>query len=342
MRSPRDSRRLEMLADGLPEAYRSWVWRGSAAPCGLDLEQVARPALATGQVLVRNAVIGLNPVDWKLLEGRFMSCRPGKVPGVDGAGTVVAIGEGVPADWLGRRVAYHQSLERPGSFAEYTPLAVEVLLRLPAELDFVTAAGFPCPALTAWQALEKVPASPGEELLISGAGGSVGHYLVQLAAARGFVVSVMCHARHRERLYELGASEWLGGTLDGSETWADWDAERFHAVIDCVSAEHAERLAPAVLANGHLVCIQGRVAHWPDAPFGRALSLHEVALGALHRFGNRAAWTRLTRTGEALLQALAEQRLQAEAAVIGEFAELPERLLALQHRQLSGKALIRV
>ncbi|MCC6076536.1 zinc-binding dehydrogenase [Pseudomonas sp. GCM10022188] len=329
-------------AEALPDAYRAWVWRGSAAPCGLVLETVARPALEAGQVLVRNAVIGLNPVDWKLLAGQFMSGRPGKVPGLDGAGTVVAVGEGVSADWLGRRVAYHQSLERPGSFAQYTPLAAEVLIRLPAALDFATAAAFPCPALTAWQALEKVSALPGDELLISGAGGSVGHYLVQLAAARGFVVSVMCHARHRERLYALGASEWLGGPLAESENWADWGPARFHAVIDCVSAAHAERLAPAVLANGHLVCIQGRVARWPDAPFGRALSLHEVALGALHRFGDRAAWQRLTDAGEALLRALAEGRLQAEAALVGEFAELPQRLLALQHRQFSGKALIRV
>lgn len=329
-------------AEALPDAYRAWVWRGAAAPGGLVLEQVARPALEAGQVLVRNAMIGLNPVDWKLLDGQFLNCRSGQVPGVDGAGTVVAICEGVSPEWLGRRVAYHQSLERPGSFAEYTPLAAEVLIRLPAELDFATAAAFPCPALTAWQALEKLPAAPGQELLVSGAGGSVGHYLVQLAVARGFVVSVMCDTRHRERLYALGASEWLGGPLAETETWEEWGAARFHALIDCVGAGHAERLAPAVLANGHLVCIQGRIAGWPDAPFGRALSLHEVALGALHRFGNRAAWQRLTGAGETMLQALGERRLQAETTVIGEFAELPERLQALRQRQFSGKALIRV
>lgn len=69
-------------------------------------------------------------------------------------------------------------LQREGSYAEFTLLKAEVLLRIPDELDFAAAAAFPCPALTAWQAIEKIPTRPGAQLLIAGAGGSVGHFLV--------------------------------------------------------------------------------------------------------------------------------------------------------------------
>jgi NADPH:quinone reductase-like Zn-dependent oxidoreductase len=326
----------------VPAAWRAWRWHGGSNPLDLVLEQVPRATLQPGEVLVRNAVIGLNPVDWKVLGDAQMAWQPGKVPGVDGAGIVVAIGESVAQTWLGQRVAYHQSLQRSGSFAEYTPLKAEVVLHVPADVDFTVAAGFPCPALTAWQALEKVPHAPGRPLLISGAGGAVGRYLVQLAVARGFVVTAMCNPRHWERLRALGVSECVEGPLSADDAWATRRESCFFAVIDSVSADHAARLAPALLANGHLVCIQGRVEHWPCAPFGRALSLHEVALGALHVHGDSAAWAALTHAGERMLERIALARLEPEPTVVGAFEELAEQLEALRHRQFSGKQLVAV
>ncbi|AXF78420.1 hypothetical protein LU631_06005 [Erwinia tracheiphila] len=103
----------------LPSAWTGWKWQGGQSP--LDLRSVtlnARP-LQPAQVLVCNAAIGLNPVDWKVLDSQV-----GQVPGVDGAGTVVAIGDEVAPDLLGQRVAWHQSLQSDGSFAAFTPLGM--------------------------------------------------------------------------------------------------------------------------------------------------------------------------------------------------------------------------
>ncbi|KAA8996671.1 alcohol dehydrogenase [Affinibrenneria salicis] len=327
--------------EALPADYRAWRWRNSAEPQDLALESIPMAPPAPGQALVRNQVIGLNPVDWKVLGGALVDWRGGKVPGVDGAGIVVAVGDGVASEWLGQRVAYHQNLQQPGSFAEYTPIVARALLRVPDGMDVSVAASFPCPGLTAWLALEKVPPQPGSPVLISGAGGAVGHYLVQLAAARGFSVTTLSHARHWARLQALGASECLAGPLAADQRWPQDDA-RFYAVIDSVNERHAAQLAPALLANGHLVCIQGRLEQWPCAPFGRALSLHEVALGALHRFGDDASWSRLTAAGERLLSEIAGQRLQPEAQVVREFSELARLLDDLRHRQFSGKPLVRL
>ncbi|MCS9524064.1 zinc-binding dehydrogenase [Pseudomonas aeruginosa] len=324
----------------LPTHYRAWRWLGCAEPLELALEQVPLQPPAAGEVLVRNSVIGLNPVDWKVLGGGLVDWQPGHIPGVDGAGEVVAVGEGVSAEWLGRRVAYHTSLHGHGSFAEYAPVAARALLRLPEKLEFAVAASVPCPALTAWMAIEKVPVQRQQPLLVSGAGGAVGHYLVQLACARGFAVTAMANIRHWDRLRDLGARVRIAGPLADGQ---DASGERyFHAVIDSVNEDHAARLAGSLRANGHLVCIQGRVPQWPCEPFGLCLSMHEVALGALHVHGDDAAWQRLTAAGERMLHEIAEGSLKAEARVVRGFDELSQLLEELRHRSFSGKPLVQV
>ncbi|WP_160869057.1 zinc-binding dehydrogenase [Pantoea sp. Taur] len=315
----------------LPADWRGWVWQGGDNPLALQERYLSLSPLQPGEVLVRNAAIGLNPVDWKVLD-----TQRDRVPGVDGAGTVVAVGSDVDQHWLGRRVAYHQNLQRNGSFAEYTVLAAQVLLPIPDGLDFATAAAFPCPTLTAWQAIEKIPVEPGAPLLISGAGGSVGHFLVQLAYARGFEVTTLSGERHWSRLHALGAKRCY------SDEQHDASAvkERYFAVIDAVSPEKAALLANNLMANGHLVCIQGRVKEWPNPAFGRALSLHEVALGALHQHGNAQQWQRLTQQGEQMLRQIAQGTLQSEFLLHFAWEQLPAQLLALQHRNFSGKQVI--
>ncbi|QCP62383.1 zinc-binding dehydrogenase [Pantoea sp. SO10] len=315
----------------VPADWRGWILKGGAAPLYLQECRLSTSPLQTGEILVKNSAIGLNPVDWKVLDS-----QTGQVPGVDGAGTVVAVGPEVDKRWLGVRVAYHQNLQRNGSFAEYTVLAAKVLMRIPDQLDFATAAAFPCPALTAWQAIEKIPVKPGAPILIAGAGGSVGHYLVQLAQARGFDVTTLSSERHWARLHALGAKRCLDDIRHNAQT----TQRRYFAVIDAVGPEHAEKLADSLLANGHLVCIQGRVAQWPCAAFGRSLSLHEVALGALHQTGNTEQWRDLTLHGEKMLTQIARGSIQSERLLHFCFEQLPAQLLALQHRNFSGKQVI--
>jgi NADPH:quinone reductase len=327
-------------APDLPARHRAWRWHGDAAPLALRPEAVALAAPQPGQVLVRNAAIGLNPVDWKVLAGGLVDWRPGHVPGVDGAGRVVALGAGVGAHWFGRRVAYHASLHAPGSFAEYTAVDARALLAIPDALDAATAASLPCPALTAALALAKLPLRGGDSVLLAGAGGAVGHYFVQLAARRNLAVTAMCHPRHWDRLPTLGALACIPGPLPAERAWDD--PARFHAVIDCVGGTHATRLVPALRANGHLVCIQDRVPGWPTPPFGRALSLHEVALGALHVHGDDQDWARLREVGTALLADLADGRLHAEPLRLGDFDGLAALLEALRRRDFSGKPVVRL
>ncbi|TCK09188.1 alcohol dehydrogenase catalytic domain-containing protein [Marinobacterium mangrovicola] len=319
----------------LPQNYQAWSWQQSDDPSRLVLETLTPRALTEGEVWVRNQVIGLNPVDWKVLGSS--GWQPGKIPGCDASGIVVALGPGVSADWLGKPVAYHQNLKGHGSFAELTPVRARALMALPDGLDLAVAASFPCPGLTAWQAINKVPAKAGEPLLIAGAGGAVGQYLVQLAARRGFAVTALCNSRHWQRLADLGAANCIETPYEALK-----DGRHFYAVIDAVNEASADSLVPALKANGHLVCIQGRLSQWPNAPFGQALSMHEVALGALHIFGDDNAWHGLTEAGQRLLGEIQAGNIQPESLHYSDFTDLPSALEALKNRTFSGKALVRV
>ncbi|WP_053096312.1 alcohol dehydrogenase catalytic domain-containing protein [Frateuria defendens] len=124
-------------------AYRAWAWHRAGEAGELTLESRPLREPGPGEVLVANRLVALNPVDWKTIEWAHPSWRPVQVPGVDGMGRIVARGAGVQLP-LGMRVAYHQSLARDGSFAEYTCLAADAVLPVPAGVSDEVAAGVPC------------------------------------------------------------------------------------------------------------------------------------------------------------------------------------------------------
>ncbi|MGC4007844.1 MAG: hypothetical protein QM805_01910 [Pseudomonas sp.] len=156
-------------------------------------------------MLVANTAIALNPVDWKMIDWGRDDWQPGQVPGVDGVGTVIAMGSEAGLR-PGTRVAYHQSLTRGGSFAEYTLLRARAVYPVPDSLDDAIAASLPCPGLTAWQALNKLPVGKNRDVLVTGAGGAVGYLLAQLALQRGLRVWVTAWKKHREHLLQLGVA----------------------------------------------------------------------------------------------------------------------------------------
>jgi len=323
-------------------AMRSWQWQQPGEPGGLRLVSGTAPSPGQGEVIVENRAIALNPVDWKLIATGHRDWQPGHVPGVDGAGRIVAVGDGVSLE-LGTRVAYHQFIGKPGSFATHTRVTADALLRIPNGLGESVAAALPCPGITAWQALSKVPTRAGRDILVIGAGGAVAQYLVQLAASCHFRVWATAAPRHHSRLLELGAA----GVFDYlDENWqaglqAAIGMRKLYATFDTVSGAHAASLASMLGYGGHLVCIQDRVEQHPLPPFSVAVSLHELALGSIHEYGVRADWTDYRAAGENMLQQLAIGALVAPAIVTQPFEALPDSLAALKSGR-PGKRIILV
>lgn len=314
-----------IVAESLPAAMKAWVW--SKADQTISLAQQPLPTLNMGDVLVANKAIGLNPVDWKFIETDLGGIWPdGRIPGVDGAGVVVAVANDHLRHWLGVAVCYHQSLNCDGSYAEYTAIDARTVIRIPSQMSWTQASAFPCPVMTAWQALEKIPAQPGARIMVTGASGAVGRALVQLAKLRQFNVTAVASERRRASLHDLGA--------DHSIATPEAAGGAFYAVFDTVSDVHAETLAPMVEANGHLVCIMGRLERTVVPPFSTAISQHEVALNALHGSGSDAQWQRFTREAEVMVKKFHRGELTPPDTWVDAFDRLDEALQAFKsHRK---------
>lgn len=175
----------------------------------LQYEEVERPVPGPGQVLVRVAATSFNPVDAGIRGGYLSEVYAisfPHTPGVDVAGTVAGLGEGVTGWKIGDAVVGMLPLDRPGAAAEYALAPAEVLTAAPESVPLADSAALPTVGLTAWQALFEVAGlEAGQSVLINGAGGAVGGYAVQLAKRAGAVVTATASARSAARLrrYEV-------------------------------------------------------------------------------------------------------------------------------------------
>lgn len=325
----------------LPDNNRVWRWLNTGEPGALTLADSAMPLLDDEDILIENKAIGLNPVDWKLIDWGFKSWNKGHVPGVDGAGVIVAAGQNVKMP-IGTRVVYHQALSRDGSFAQYTAIQAKSVFVIPEGLSFSVAASLPCPALTAYQALDKIPLKANRDLLVTGAGGSVGMILSQLAIKAGYRVWVTASPNHRDRLLALGVS----GVFDYHHAgWIDElkqtiGSRQLYAIVDTISGEHANQLAASIGYNGHLVCVQDRIETNPLEAFTTGVSLHEVALNSIFDHGTNQDWQDWKAAGAQLLESVVSGRLEIPAIETGSFDQLPEQLSLLREGKRKAKQIV--
>lgn len=274
----------------------AWLWNNNK----ITLATKAVPTIGDYSVLVKNTAIGINPVDWKLIEGNLGSLSQDYIPGVDGTGTIIAVGDKVQHLELGARVTYHTDLRRDGSFSEYTAVDARALLPVPSCVNNVAAAAFPCPGLTALQAVQKLPEIIGQRILVNGAGGAVGNFICQLLTQQGAKVYAVASAKRHEVLKQIGVIQCIDYH---NKNWLnELSTTRFFAAFDMVNGESAAKLAPLLEYYGHLISVQDRVDSSPVAPFTTSISIHEIALAALHAYGTNAQWHKLIQGGIALLK----------------------------------------
>jgi NADPH:quinone reductase-like Zn-dependent oxidoreductase len=185
-------------------------------PDVLRYEDAEQPVPGAGQVRLRVAATTFNPFDDGIrggyLRGPFPVTLP-HVPGIEVAGTVDAVGDGVDGDTVGEEVIGFLPMVADGAAAEYVVAPVEVLTRAPSSIPLPDAAALPMVGLTAWQALfDDAKLTAGQRVLINGAGGAVGGYAVQLAKHAGAYVIATGSPRSSERLRSAGADEVVDHT----------------------------------------------------------------------------------------------------------------------------------
>jgi len=160
-------------------------------PSVLSMQDLPRPALEEGEVLVQIKASSINPSDVGTVAGRFHSKLP-MTPGRDYAGVVVEGGAGVNKQWTGKHVwgtGPGFGVLRPGAHAEFVAIPHSWLSEKPAELSMEEAAVVGVPYLAAWQSLIAAGhLQKAERILITGAGGAVGNAAIQIARWKGAYV----------------------------------------------------------------------------------------------------------------------------------------------------------
>ncbi|MBS0031906.1 NADP-dependent oxidoreductase [Chitinophaga sp. 22321] len=215
-------------------------------PEQLQLEEVPVPAPAKDEVLIKVVASGVNPIDWKVREG-FMQHPLPYIPGVEAAGVVTAIGEGVFGKKIGDEV--YGSVD--GSYTSYAVVSTEVLFRKPAHISFEEAATM-AGARTAWGALFDVARlTKGQRILIHGGAGGVGHFAVQLAYNAGAYVIATASPENIDFVTALGANEVVDYKAAPFETQVD----PVDIVFDTVGGDTTNRSVAVLKPGGLLLCI---------------------------------------------------------------------------------------
>jgi len=183
----------------------------------LTVQEIAKPTVKDGEVLVRVHAASLHVGDWLVVMGAPFIARPaygkpkGRVPGTDVAGTVEEVGTGVtdlkPGDDVFGWCA--------GALAEYVCAPANHLLLKPTNLTLEQAAAVGVSASTALQLLrDQGNIQPGQKVLINGASGGIGTFAVQIAKAFGAEVTAVCSTKNAEMVRSIGADHVIDYTSE--------------------------------------------------------------------------------------------------------------------------------
>lgn len=334
---------------------RSYVISHYGGVDGLRLRDTEPPgAPAPGQVLVKLHAASLNFRDMAILAGHYQHlCKPDLVPCSDGAGEVVAVGEGVHRVGPGDRVAmtfhpYWIAGEQPlgrailgrggsvdGTLSEYVCVSEDELVKVSRHLSFEEAATLPCAALTAWSALcAQGSLLPGQRVLVQGSGG-VSVFALQLAKLFGAeVVALSSSAEKLEQLRLLGADHLIDYRIHGDwhqQVLACTDGQGVDVTVEVGGGETIERSVQSTRIGGR-ISVVGLLSGSPglsEGFFYRGLSVNTIRVGSREQF-------------EQMNRAIALHQLKPVIDRVFSFEQVPEAFTHLQERKHVGKVVIRI
>jgi NADPH:quinone reductase-like Zn-dependent oxidoreductase len=234
----------------------------------LRLLSIPRPAPGPGQVLVRINASGVNPLDGKIRSGQAAHARQPlpAVLGMDLAGTIEALGEGV-SGWLPGDEVYAMATGiggAQGSLAQFAAVDARLLAHKPDNLSMREAAGLPLVLITAWEGLvDRARVRAGHKVLIHGGAGGVGHVAVQIARAFGAEVFATGSAGQQAIIESFGAT-FIDYRKSSVEDYVaeHTGGEGFDIVYDTVGGETLDASFKAArVYEGHVVSCLGWGQH---------------------------------------------------------------------------------
>lgn len=239
-----------------------------AAPnAPFTLTDVPRPQAGKGEVLVRIHASAVNPLDTKIRRGAAGHAQHPlpAILGIDTAGEVVAVGEGVTAFKPGDKVYGMTGGVGgvQGSLAEFAAVDARLLASAPLTLSLREAATLPLAFITAWEGLvDRARVQPGQTVLVLGGTGAVGQAAIQLAKALGAKVFATAGASRRALVERFGIQIIDSAATDMKEIVARYtDGRGFDIVYDTAGGESLDGAFHAVARFGHVVSALGWGTH---------------------------------------------------------------------------------
>lgn len=269
------------------------------SPEVLTLSDVEVPTAGHGEVLVRVRAAGVDAGVWHvvagmpyLVRGMGFGLRAPKnpTPGLDLAGVVESVGPGVTRFAVGDEVL---GIGR-ATFAEYAVAPESKLVTKPNGLSFEQAAALPVSGITAVEAVRKAGVQPGQHVLVTGAGGGVGTYVVQIARAAGAHVTGLVAPDRVAVVTSLGADVVIDRTVEE----VDDRGPIYDVIIDIAGRRPLRLLRRAMAPHGTLVIVGGEGGGKVLGGFGRLLLAPVASLFASQTLAGVSAHERLAELDE--------------------------------------------
>ncbi|WP_435735711.1 quinone oxidoreductase [Cellulosimicrobium sp. PMB13] len=321
------------------------VAREAGGPDVLEYRELPDPTPGPGQLLVRAAVAGVNFIDTYKRSGVYAMEYP-HVVGSEGAGEVVAVGEGVEDFAVGDRVVW---TEAPGSYADLVVVAAREALPVPDAVTFEDATAVALQGLTAhYLCTSSYPVRPGDRVLVHAGAGGVGLLLTQMIVARGgHVISTVSTPEKAELSRGAGAEHVIEYTALGDLSHdlpeivhGLTGGEGVAAVYDSVGKDTFDASLASLRRRATLVLFGGSSGQVPPVDPQRLNAAGSVFLTRPKLADHTATRSELVERATEVLGAVAGGTLRVRVGATFPLAEAAEAHRALEGRATTGKVLL--
>ena len=237
--------------------------------------EAAIPEVGEKDILVEIFAASINPIDFKIRDGKVKMLLTYEMPlvlGNDFSGKVVQVGSKVQKFQMGDEVYGRPRKNRIGTFAEYLSIHEDDVAHKPENISFEEAASLPLVGLTTWQVFyEEIKLERGQKILIHAGAGGVGTFAIQLAKEMGAYVATTASNRGYSLVKSLGADE----IINYQEANFEEVLENYDAVFDTLGGQPLEKSFRILKPHGKIVSVSG-LPDWEFAlknnlGFGKAI-----------------------------------------------------------------------
>lgn len=231
----------------------------------MHLAEMPTPEIGEYEVLAEIHAASINPIDFKIRDGKVKLLVKYKMPlilGNDFSGVVAKVGAKVTRFKAGDEIYARPRKSKIGTFAEYIAIHEDDIALKPKNLNFEEAASIPLVGLTSYQALTDIlQLKKGQRILIQAGAGGVGTFAIQLAKLMGATVATTASEAGANLVKSLGADEIINYKTEKFEEIL----KNYDAVFDTLGGEILEKSFGIIKDGGKLVSVSGL----PNARFGK-------------------------------------------------------------------------